>query len=114
EPLSAVQIDNQMGAGALHAVAHTEVVFAILRRHSWHESGRFLPGGTCHQALPRSQEGNLSHSVLHNQRSKPSASEPARTAKCRRISSARGNDPSGISSNNTTSPTRKEILRRGG
>jgi len=77
EPFGAVQIDNQMNAGAPNTVANGEMVFArkilpaFCRRGSGYfqfDLAVFLTSGTWSaQALHRSQEGVLAHAVLPNQ-----------------------------------------------
>src|SRR5215212_10389802 len=70
--LRVVQVDNQMDAGAAHAVADHEVVFTLV--HDCWSSSRLLilSGGTWDpQALVRSQEGVLAHAVLPNQEKEP-------------------------------------------
>src|SRR5215831_13167921 len=90
KPLGAMQIDNQMHAGATDAFANRKVVLgwvlgqilgckvlgALRGRRSRHFQfgfAVFLPGSACSgsawvaQALHRSQEGVLSHAVLPNQ-----------------------------------------------
>ena len=62
--IGSVQIDDQMYAGAAHAVAHGEVPFATLRGcrlHYSHVSQALSGGAWRRQALPRSQEGVLAH-----------------------------------------------------
>src|SRR5579862_240775 len=83
EPLGAVQIDDQVGAGATHAVADREMIVALVRRRrrdfefgfSCFRSG----GAWSPQALHRSQEGILCH-----------ASSPTRdmNPRCRRTGAA--------------------------
>src|SRR5215468_3220116 len=93
KPLGAMQIDNQMHAGATDAFANRKVVLgwvlgqilgckvlgALRGRRSRHFQfgfAVFLPGSACSgsawvaQALHRSQEGVLSHAVLPNQNSR--------------------------------------------
>src|SRR5579863_1594846 len=76
EALGAVQIDDQMNAGAADAVTRGEMIFAVERLASFLRYGSrhfqlrlpvFLSGGTWDpQALHRSQEGVLAHAVLPN------------------------------------------------
>ena len=72
EMLRVVQIDDQMHAGAAHAVADHEVVLAVVNDSRNSRRLVFLSGGTWDpQALVRSQEGVLAHAVLPNQEKEP-------------------------------------------
>ena len=72
EVLRVVEIDDQMHAGATHAVARDEVILTIVYDSRSRCRLVFLSGGTWDpQALVRSQEGVLAHAVLPNQEKEP-------------------------------------------
>src|SRR6516164_8603212 len=110
KPLGAMQIDNQMHAGATDAFSNRKVVLgqvlgckvleALRGRRSRHFQfgfAVFLPGSACSgsawivQALHRSQEGVLSHAVLPNQGQEPemratrSSNEPPQAKAARSV-----------------------------
>ena len=72
EVLCAIEVDDQVHAGAAHAVADHEVVFTVVNDRRNDSRLIFLSGGTWDpQALVRSQEGVLAHAVLPNQEKEP-------------------------------------------
>src|SRR4029077_9334505 len=67
-----VEIDDQVHAGAAHAIADHEMVLAVVNDSRNCRRLVFLSGGTWDpQALVRSQEGVLAHAVLPNQKKEP-------------------------------------------
>jgi hypothetical protein len=70
--LGIVEIDDQVHAGAAHAIADHKVVLAVIDdSRNWSRLD-LLSGGTWDpQALVRSQEGVLAHAVLPNQEKEP-------------------------------------------
>src|SRR5205814_6617120 len=83
EPARVVDVDDEMNAGAAHAVPDDEVIVARVRDDSSNrDRPMLLWGGTWDtQALPRSQEGVLAHAVLPNQRWEPEMLAGRRHAK---------------------------------
>ena len=77
--------DDQVRARALHAIPDAEMTGGFFSGYRCDDCRSLLTGGTwSSQALPRSQEGVLVHSILSNQSADPSVELPAhRTAKRR-------------------------------
>src|SRR5262249_18812430 len=118
EALGPVQIDDQVHAGAAHAVANGEMAFAPLGRVALNHGdvSDVLSGGawSC-QALPRSQEGVLAHVRP------PQPSDPTRVpmSGVRQANAAdqpvrKGTDHSGLPPHKAHTPGVKKILLRRG
>src|SRR5262249_51418048 len=94
EPLGTVEIDNEMRACTTHPVPHHEMIVPLLGPDvSLDQLGRydrfgFLSGGTWGPQARTQLEGGLTHGVLPNQISNPSAGKPAL-----RKANAAGTDP---------------------